>query len=249
MVDDVTADTVARMNLLARPALRTTFVVLSALVLAACAGRRNAAFEPVAWNVQSVRADATRIGVAMRELPDREANYPGARCLACRPLAAASNSALTAHAAKLDGRDELHELRADLVALLRKRGIDAVDVPDALTDEIVAAGGDVAALPDQVQALRERHRLGRLMVIEFESLGLQRPYAHYVPVSLPYAVVDGRAYMLDLGTRRVQWMHRMRSMLTTEGDWDEPPDYPGLTNAYYQAIEAVKDRVKHIVER
>ena len=213
-----------------------------------CAGRRES-MQPVAWNPQAVRADTSRVGVAMRELPDREANYPGARCLACRPLASANNRALTLHAATLDGREELQELRADVVALLKKRGIDAVDVPEALTDEVAPAEGEITTLPAQVEALRQRHRLGRLVVLEFESLGVQRPYAHYVPASLPYAVVEGRAYMLDLGTRRVLWMHRMRALPTADGEWDEPPDYPGLTNAYFQAIESVKDRVKQVLER
>ena len=30
----------------------------------------------------------------------------------------------------------------------------------------------------------------------------------------------------------------------TEGTWDEPPKFPGLTNAYYQALETAMDTVK-----
>jgi hypothetical protein len=30
----------------------------------------------------------------------------------------------------------------------------------------------------------------------------------------------------------------------TDGDWDEPPKFPGLTNAYFQAVEQFKDGAK-----
>jgi hypothetical protein len=250
MAASPSADTVPRMSTPRFQALRLAIGFAILLMLGACAGRREPV-QPVAWNEQAVRGDASRVGVAIRELPDREANYPGARCLACRPLASANNRALTLHAATLDGRAELEELRTETVALLKKRGIDAVEIAEALAadDEVVSAQGEVTSLPAQVDALRQRHRLGRLLVFEFESLGFARPYMHYVPASLPYAVVEGRAYMIELGSRRVSWMHRMRALPTADGEWDEPPDYPGLTNAYFQAIESVKDRVKQILER
>jgi hypothetical protein len=32
--------------------------------------------------------------------------------------------------------------------------------------------------------------------------------------------------------------------VSAQGEWDEPPKFPGLTTAYYQAIELAKDKIK-----
>ena len=106
-----------------------------------------------------------------------------------------------------------------------------------------------AELSPDIVALRDRHALSRLMVLEFDTLGVHRPYIHYAPASAPYAVVEGRAYVLDLATRKLHWNHRMHATLMAEGEWEEAPDFPGLSNAYFQVIEKVKDRVKQILGR
>ena len=85
--------------------------------MSACGSRRDT-IRPVPWNDAVLRTDTSRVGVVMRELPYREFDYPGARCLACRPLAAANNTALKAHVATLGGVEELHALRSEVVALL-----------------------------------------------------------------------------------------------------------------------------------
>jgi hypothetical protein len=36
---------------------------------------------------------------------------------------------------------------------------------------------------------------------------------------------------------------------SADGAWDEPPQYPGLTNAYFQIVEMIKDRVKEPLKR
>jgi hypothetical protein len=228
--------------------------MLVVMALAGCAGRREA-LQPVAWSPDGMRADRSRIGVVMRSLPERETSFPGARCLMCRPLAAASNAALTAHVATLGGTEELAELRSEVVALLRKRGLDVVDITEPLTGEGAPpqardeAAVALAELTPDIVALRDRHALSRLMVLEFDTLGVHRPYIHYAPASAPYAVVEGRAYVLDLATRKLHWNHRMHATLMAEGEWEEAPDFPGLSNAYFQVIEKVKDRVKQILGR
>jgi hypothetical protein len=33
-----------------------------------------------------------------------------------------------------------------------------------------------------------------------------------------------------------------------EGNWDEPPKFPGMTNAYFQTIELARDRLREAFE-
>jgi hypothetical protein len=55
--------------------------------------------------------------------------------------------------------------------------------------------------------------------------------------------VRGTAYLVNLNTQTYEWYAPINAQKATDKKWDEPPTFPGLTNAYYQAVEAARDSV------
>ena len=78
-------------------------------------------------------------------------------------------------------------------------------------------------------------------MIEISELGFERTYAAYFPTGEPRAYLRGSGYMVNLANNTYDWYQPVEVRKGTDGKWDEPAAYPGLTNAYYQAIELGKD--------
>jgi hypothetical protein len=81
----------------------------------------------------------------------------------------------------------------------------------------------------------------RLLVIDITTLGVMRPYSAYVPTGAPRGILEGRGYLVNLSNNSYEWYQRVQVYRAADGQWDEPPKFPGLTNAYYQVIELGKD--------
>jgi hypothetical protein len=143
--------------------------------------------------------------------------------------------------------DELKPLPAELVALLQKQGFNAVLITDPLKVKDLPDLG--AANPTNKSrksfaALKTKHSIDRLLVVDFTALGVWRSYSAYVPTDVPKAVANGGAFIIDLNTHTFEWFLPFSISRAADGVWDEPPKFPGLANAYYQVLETAKDRIK-----
>lgn len=185
------------------------------------------------------------VGVVMMEMPAPDTQFPGAGCLLCIGVANAAHAQLTDQV-KTFSVDEVKALRAEAVALLKKKGLDAREIaempkPSDFPD-LPAVEGVNRSRKDYT-ALGQKHGVQRLLVIRVTALGVWRSYSAYVPTDVPRATVMGEVAMVQLGTHTLEWLAPIRTARAAEGNWDEPPKFPGLTNAYYQAIESAKDLV------
>jgi hypothetical protein len=79
------------------------------------------------------------------------------------------------------------------------------------------------------------------LVISITSLGFLRTYSAYIPTSPPKGLLEGVGYMVNLKTNNYEWYERVTIIKSADGNWDEPPQFPGLTNAYFQTLELGKD--------
>jgi len=209
-----------------------------AISLAAC---QTAPQNPVLLSKGSLGAQKGRVAVGVRAAtPDLY--LPGAGCLLCLGAATIANSSLNTYAKTLK-TDELLQVKAELVELMRKQGIDAV----ALDGQI-----DIAKLPDLKLGVNMATKdfssvdkgFDHLVVINVDQVGFVRTYSGYVPTSAAKATVSAFAFMVDTKTNAYEWYDHITIQRSADGAWDEAPAFPGLTNAYFQAIEQTKDRVK-----
>ena len=219
--------------------LRFVTVALTASVLAGCVTPPQRAVP-----LSTLDAHAGKVGVAMTALPTVDTYMPGAGCLLCLAAASVANSKLTAYSHTLPP-EGMPELKNTIAELLRKKGVDAVVINDNLDLKALpkpkAKGPDVASR--DFSALRAKYGVDHLVVIEFNELGFERPYASYVPTSDPKGVVAGVGYEVNLSSNTYEWYMPLDVQVSAEGKWDEPPKFPGLTNAYFQALEMSKDNL------
>ena len=135
----------------------------------------------------------------------------------------------------------------EVADLIRKRGgtptVIAEELKlDALPDA-QAKGANIAA--KDFSALKKRYDVDKLLVINITALGVERGYSAYVPTGPPNGILQGEAYLVNLSSNAYEWFHRVRVVRGADGgNWDEPPKFPGLTNAYFQALETGKDEFK-----
>jgi hypothetical protein len=219
--------------------MRTVLTLAAtAVFLAGCATRQM----PVYLAQNALGGGGGRVGVAMTALPKVDTYFPGASCLLCLAAASIANSSLTTYTQTLPYED-LPKLKDRVADVVRRKGSDVTVIAEAL---------DVNALPDypaqgtniarkDFTSLQKKYGVGKLLVIEIQTLGMWRTYSAYFPTSDPKAVLSGRGYIVNLTTNAYEWYTPVNVLRSADGNWDEPPKFPGLTNAYFQALEMGKD--------
>ncbi len=211
----------------------------ASLFLAGCASPPQ---QPIELAGEALATGAGRLGIAMTKLPKVDTHLPGASCLLCIAVAAAANSSLTAHAQTLPV-EELPQLKNEVADLLRKKGADVTVIAEDLNFETLpdSASKQPNAPPKDFSSLRQKYQMGKLLVIDITMLGVIRTDSAYVPTSDPKGVLQGRGFIVNLTNNTYEWYLPVSITKSTDGKWDEPPKFPGLTNAYFQSLELGRD--------
>jgi hypothetical protein len=219
-------------------------IVLSAALLAlgGCATKPQ---EPVVFAPTKITNPAVRVGVAMAPLPKVDTYFPGADCLLCLAAASVANSSLTSHTQKLPS-NELANVKNEIADLLKKKGVNVKVISDALVvSDLPSFKSDAANFARKdFTSLKAKYDVDKLVVINIVTLGMWRTYSAYFPTSQPKAAVAGTGFMVNLADNAYDWYEPIGVYRSAEGAWDESPNFPGLTNSYYQAIETAKDTLK-----
>lgn len=198
--------------------------------------------QPVSLSHHAVGSTAGRIGVAMTALPKLDTQVPGADCLLCLAVASSANSALTTHAQTLP-YEELPRLKNRVADMLRKRGVVATIIEEEINlkdfQDIDSKEPNLAR--KDFSPLQQKYRIDRLLVIDITALGFIRTYAAYIPTSDPKGMLRGTGYIVNLKNNAYDWYLPVSVTKSVDRNWDEPPKFPGLTNAYFQALEIGMD--------
>jgi|SRR5687768_6408110 len=213
------------------------FILGIALTAAGCATPQRS----LSLAEGAVSAKAHRIGVAMAPLPKVDMQLPGASCLLCYAAASMANSALIDHARTLPHED-LPALKDSLASMVRKKGSNVVVIRDAVdVDKLPGYSGSGPDIADKdFSLLRQKYGIDKLILIRITDLGMLRPYSTYFPTSEPRAILKGVGYVVSLNNNAYEWYQPIDIARGAEGAWDEPPTFPGLTNAYFQVLEMGK---------
>lgn len=199
--------------------------------------------EPVALDTAAY-SSSNSIAIVHTAMPKVDTNFPGAGCLLCIAAANATHSTLTKHVQTLSAAD-LASLPSELKELLTEDGIQVV----VSEDDLVV--GDLPKFKSETpntstrdfSELAETLGVSKVLVLDFRVLGVQRNYSGYIPNGAPYGYVLGYAYLVDSASNQYQWFAPISVAELVEGEWDEPENFPKLTNAYYMAIEKARDQI------
>ncbi|MYM23375.1 hypothetical protein GTP46_12035 [Duganella sp. FT135W] len=180
----------------------------------------------------------------MSVMPKVDTSFPGAGCLLCLAAASMANSSLTTHVQTLPSSD-MARVKADMADALRKKGYDVTVIEEAIKmDAIPQASGSAPNQPRKdFSALASKYKVDKLLVIDIAQIGVSRNYSAYVPTSAPQGLVQGTAYLINVKSNTYEWYLPLNHARSASGNWDEAPSFPGLTNAYFQAIEGAHDAV------
>jgi hypothetical protein len=214
--------------------------LLAALAVSALAGCATNPQQAIDLAPQTL--ESAKVGVAMTALPAIEVYTPGADCLLCLAAASMANSSLKSHVKTLPYED-LPKLKSEVAELLRKKGATVVVIDENVKLDALPASkteGQHLAKKD-FTPLAQKYGVDKLVVIEIASIGFERTYAGYLPTSDPKGILRGAGYMVNLRTNAYEWYQPVNVMKSADKKWDESPKYPGLTNAYFQALETGKD--------
>jgi hypothetical protein len=215
------------------------FLAVVIFTLGGCAGTPQST---VSLEQGTPTLKGSRVGLYMAQLPKVDSYFPGAGCLLCIATASLANAKLTAYTQTLP-HDELAKLKSNLANLLRARGATVVDMPDTFSPDSLPRSQDKGANIALIDfsSLRTAHKIDKLAVIDISRLGILRPYSAYFPTSDPKASLVGVGYLVNLINNQYEWYQPVQVSKSAEGAWDEPPKFPGLTNAYFQTLEIGKD--------
>lgn len=220
---------------------RLSILVVSAIVLlSGCAAPPQSA---LGISPQAFAPAANNYGVVMTAIPAADTSFPGASCLLCIAAASVANSSLTTHAKTLTTTD-LSNLNLQAADALRKKGAKVTMIDNL----------DLKTLPDNSKAapnfarkdftgLKAKYKVDKLLVIAIDMAGIERTYASYIPAGDPKAKLAGASYIVNLNDNALEWYKPIMVVKAADGKWDEPPKFPGLTNAWFQAIELARDEV------
>lgn len=219
-------------------------ILIATAVLAGCATKPQLPVDLSADTLSPARKES--VGVAIAKLPKPSLELPGAGCLLCIVAAKAMNASLSQHTDTLSS-DEIVSVREQIAAALRKKGVKAQVIAeqieiDKLAEKAASDDNSNAARRD-FTPLKQKFGVDKLIVVEVKSLGFERSYSAYIPNGDPKSVLRGTGYMVDLSKNTLDWYLPVVVTKSADGAWDEPAQFPGLTNAYFQTIELARDRL------
>jgi hypothetical protein len=217
----------------------TIAVAFIGLMLGGCVTKPQL---PVSLAQEALSTKSEKIGVAMTALPKVDTRFPGAGCLLCIAAASMANPSLTAYTQTLTHED-LPQLKNLVADKLRKKGSVVIMIDEELKlDALPDLKSEVpnTAIKD-FSSIQKKYNLDKLLVINISAVGIWRNYSAYFPNGDPKAVVKGSGYLVNLKSNVYDWYQPLDIAKSADGTWDEAPKFPGLTNAYFQAIELGKD--------
>lgn len=223
--------------------LKIGAIVLISVLLAAC-GSTPQGFVPLVKN--NVQNQGTKIGFVYISPEDKATtNIYGAGCLLCYGVASALTSSLDTHIES--------EISADELLVIKQAVVDGYGALDVSLQEITLAkpidkmkkfDGENGFAKRDFRSLKQSKGLDMLVVLELNEHGAYRSFSNYVPNGDPQGYVSGTLYTVDLTTNGYIQYLKIDEKVQPQGNWDEPPTFPSVTTAYYQALENVKDSIK-----
>lgn len=165
----------------------------------------------------------------------------GADCLLCYAAAAAANSSLTSHMQTLPTTD-FTNVNAEILKVLQEKGkIAEISTASPNFEKLKSFKTKENGFADvDYRVLKDVLKTDKLLLVQISRLGASRSYASYVPTGAPVGSVAGKILIVDLNTNKLELYMPINVDMSVQGEWDEPKNFPGVTNAYYQAIEMAK---------
>jgi hypothetical protein len=211
---------------------------LVGIALIGCAAKPIA---PTPLNKNFYGDKTSKISIIVASPAKVDTYLDGAGCLLCYATAAAANSSLTAHMQTLPTTD-FTSIDAEILKVLQSKGkVAELSKAPANLEKLKSFKSKEDGFADvDYRPLKDTLKADKLLLVHISRLGASRAYSGYIPTGAPIGTVGGTILIVDLTTNKLELYMPIKTEMPVQGNWDEPKTFPGVTNAYYQAIEFAK---------
>ena len=227
-------------------------VALSLLVLV-ITGCAPTPIKPVALEAQFYEQKTQRVAVYLDTLPEVNTFFPGAGCLLCLAAAEIANSDVTEHVGTFSVED-IEGIAADVETALKSNGLKPVVVTSPINwDKLKKFNAPKA--PDELKQyarkdlrpLKQSMGVDKLVLVDINQVGVIRSYSSYIATSAPMGYLYGEAAIVDLNDNSYNMYQSVNIKTAVVGEWDEPENFPGITTAFYESINTLKEKVMSLL--
>ena len=161
---------------------------------------------------------------------------------------AAATSTLSSYVEKLDD-SEFNSVAQDLQTAAQSHGYTAEIIsqkidPSKLKDFKDPDSKDTTYFEEKnFSALKAALGVDYLVFIKVNRVGVARPYKGFIPLADPKAILEASGELIDMSSNQLLWSSPIMESTAANGQWDEPPNYPGLTNSFYVSLAAAKQQI------
>jgi len=186
-----------------------------------------------------------KIGLYVSPIPKITTWFPGANCLLCMGAASLANSSLTKQVETFQA-DELAKAQAMITQQLKTKGYEVVIIDSLIAEKKLAKVKPIvgSTIAKNYSAYKTQHGVDQLLVVNFSTIGVVRQYASYIPNGAPQATITTQFYMIDIARNAYSFFAPINIVKSADGEWDAPPTFPAMTNAFYQSEEEAIDLLK-----
>ncbi len=208
--------------------------------------------KPISLDTQFYNVKSEKIGLYLDTIPKANTYFPGASCLLCLAAAEIANSDLTEHVQGLPNSEV--DISLNIVEeILKANGLEVVRVEQPINiSELKKFSTDNELIPyarKDFRSLKSSLGVDKLVVIDINRLGIYRSYSAYLPTSDPLGYVAGNISVIDLSDNQYKLYEPVNIKTKVKGEWDEPNQFPGVTTAYFQSTEVLKEKVKTLFSK
>lgn len=221
-------------------------IVPLVLLLSACSSTPQG-FVPLIQNV--IQEDEQKIGfVYIPPKNQATTTIHGAYCLLCYGVASALTSSLDTHLKRAITPDELLVLKQAVINKYKSIGVNLIETNLPLPiNKMKKFKNKNGFAKRDFRPLKEKLGLDILVILEIYKHGAYRSFNSYLPKGDPQGYVSGSIYTINLNSNAyVQYMN-FNELVQPQGQWDEPDDFPSVTQAYYQALINVEHHITQLL--
>lgn len=219
-----------------------------ALLVIGCA---PAPIKPVPLEAQFYEQKTHKVGVYLDTLPNVNTFFPGAGCLLCLAAAEVANSDVTEHV-KTFSVEDIKSIAADVEMALKSKDLKPIVVTSPINwdklEDFKAPDELKQYARKDLRSLKQSLGVDKMVLIDINQVGVIRSYSSYIPTSDPMGYLYGEVAIVDLTDNSYNMYQSVNIKTAVVGEWDEPKNFPGITTAFYESINTLKQKVMSLLK-